>query len=334
MSTLLKEMMSQDKSKDIDSRRFGYIYLQHIENKFNYVVNHEVISANILNELNERIRVIFNLEPIITALVGVERNYLELLDSIENHRSLLNKLGAESLNVLPILVAMEGKLSATQKITNFLSSASAFLVQTETQIRRLHGKDSNELMVWNKTRKDLHASSFSYRFMYELRNFTQHDSLPFSTFKVLGTRASESVPMEFTTSITILRDWLLNKGYDWKKLKIEIERQPPEFDLLPFVTEYLNNLRQLCLASLKFCDSRLAECGSYLATITKKLKLPEGTVPVIFDGESNSEDMPPPRVELIPMTEFKYLFQEYDRLLKVCDSQSELKIKGSQLESK
>jgi hypothetical protein len=222
--------MNRDTSGTIDVRRLGY-YIPQRDGTVDFVVHGRVPGAGVLAKLHEIVSVVFNLQPIIFAFDVVERNYRELVDSIEDYRSLLNNLA--TANVVPISVVMDGIVSAAQKVSNFLSSANAFLAQSETQLRRAHGTDSPELNTWNEKRNNLHATCFSYRFLYELRNFAQHRSLLLSSFNIAGERPSEDPPMVFKTRALILRDGLLGDGYKWKKLRVEIQQQPPEFELLP-----------------------------------------------------------------------------------------------------
>lgn len=184
--------MSHDKAATNETRRFGY-YIPQQNGTVDISVGVNVAGADVLAELHKTVGVIFKLQPIIFALDMVERNYQEFLDSIENYRSRLEDVKPG----LPVGIstAMDGFLSASQKVTNFLSSTSAFLAQTEMQLRRIHGKDSPEFNSWDEKRKNLHAQSFSYRFLYELRNFAQHRNIPFSNLNIAGKRPSEELPM-------------------------------------------------------------------------------------------------------------------------------------------
>lgn len=305
--------------ENIEVKRPGYIYIHHRENKENIVVSNHILSADALKELNKVIGVIFDLQPIIFSLDEVERSFQELINSIKIHELNLNKLGKKKLNVLPILDVLEGKLSISQKITNLLSSASAFLCRTEHQLRCKHGENSEKFKVWKKLTNDIHASSFSYRFMYDLRNFTQHKNFPFNQYGVLGELDPKSNYMIFKVAIIVLRDKFLEAdGRNYMKSSREgIQEQPPEFDLLPFITEYLHHLRRLCLETIWFQNVQLVECLKFLEAITSKN--PEGVMPVIFIGESRSIDLPPEKFELIPIEELKYILREFDRLINACE---------------
>ena len=172
-------------------------------------------------------------------------------------------------------------------------------------------------MAWDKLRKDLHASSFSYKFIYQLRNYSQHRNLPFSRYLVSGESEPVSNHMIFKADIIVVRDKLLEDGEDlWNaSTKAELKTQPSEFDLLPFITEYLQHMRQLCLEALRFKNVQFVELNNYLGAITSKN--PADTIPIIYVGESESENSPPPKAKIIPIEEFKCLLKEFNRLLTI-----------------
>lgn len=283
-----------------------------------FVVHKKNVGADVLVELHEIISVVFNLQPILISLEIIERNHLELIAALEAHQRTLNNLATS--NEVSIPQALEGVILSGQKISNFLSSASAFLAQTDRQLLILHGEDSPELNMWNERRKNLHASYFSYQFLYELRNYVQHRSLPLSNFNISGERSTENAPMIFKTGITILRDKLFDDGYDWKKIKKEIQKQHIEFDLLPLTTEYLHCLRQLGLEALKLQNIKLVECARYFEVMRRTLKIPVDAVPVIFVGESINKHEPPSRFEIIPVEQFAYVLKRYNELLNTCEN--------------
>lgn len=305
--------MSTNSSNPTEIRRFGF-YIPKQNETWDVSVHNQAMSADVLNEFHETCSVIFNLQPIIIAFDVVERNYQELVDSIEVHRSHLSNSVMASMR--PISSAIDGLVLVNQKISNFLSSTSAFLGQTETQLRRLYGAGSSELNLWNEKRHNLYQTSYSYRFLYELRNFTQHCSLPFSSLNIAGVRTSDNAPMLFKINAMILRDGLFVGGFNWKKsVEAEIRKQPAEFELLFFIPEYVHILRQLCADAVQLHSAQLIDCAHYLDAVRRTLKVPVEAVPVIFIGVSASKDTPPSRFESIPIEQFEYLLQVYDKLL-------------------
>jgi hypothetical protein len=103
-------------------------------------VNADVLDQDVLSEMHRVVSVVFDLQPIMFAFDVVERNYRELIDSVQAYRTQLNKI-TSNMAVSGAFV-MEGLILASQRINNLLSSASAFLAQTDTNLRRLHGKES------------------------------------------------------------------------------------------------------------------------------------------------------------------------------------------------
>jgi hypothetical protein len=266
-------------------------------------VHSTVADAETLAELNEIVGVVFNLQPIVFAIDIVGKNHSELVNTFDEYLSKLNGLTTANISTSFVIDAL---ISISQKVTNLLSSTSAFLAHTDKQIQKVHGKGSAEWKIWDEKRKDLHAGSFAYRFLYELRNFAQHRDLPFSSLNFTGERITEDAPMDFKMGALIRRDGLLNDGYDWKKLRAEIQQQPAVFDLLPLISEYLCYLRQLCLEAVKPQFERLVLCHHYFDAVTRTLQIPAGAIPVIFVGESVA-GVPPSRFEIIPMEQFGYL---------------------------
>lgn len=310
-------MINQNISATTDVRRFGY-YIPKSNGTLDFVVVDKIADEEVLAELNEIVNVVFTLQPVIISFEILEKNFQELFNALDSHRLKLNDLPKSQFVPMPVLI--EGIILAGQKISNFLSSAFAFLAQTDRQLRIIHGADSPELNYWDEERKNLHSNHFSYRFLYELRNFAQHRSLPLSNFNVSGNRSLKDDSMQFNTGATIMRDGLLSDGYDWGKIKKEIQRQPTEFDLLPLIEDYLHCLCQLCLEAVKLQNFKLAECARYFDVIRKLLGIPVGSVPVMYVGDSDSAGIPPLNFEVIPMEQFSYLLNKYNLLLKACET--------------
>lgn len=310
--------MSQGSAESTEIRRFGY-YVPKPDGTMDIFVHSIVADSDVLAELNEIVGVVFKLQPIVFAFDIVEKNYSEFVNLIKEYELKLSSLNAA--NIAPVPIALDAMISVSQKITNFLSSTSAFFAHTDKQLQKLHGKDSVERNTWDENRKDLHAGSFAFRFLYELRNFAVHRDLPFSSLNFSGERCPEDDSMAIKMGALIAREGLLNDGYDWKKLRAQIQQQPATFDLLPLMSEYLVCLRQLCLEAAKPQIGKLILCANYFDVVIKTLNIPAGAVPVIFIGESASKGTPPSRHEVIPIEQFKYLACKLGQHRETCESQ-------------
>jgi|GEM_PF-2782737 len=303
-----------------DIRRFGH-YIPKPNGTVDFSVLEQVASADVLAEFHEVTSTIFKLQPIIFAFNVVERNYWELNNSIHELRSQLDN--SLTTNTESTSLTIDGNVLLIQKISNFLSSTTAFLEQTKTQLRKEYGKKSPELNTWHEKRHKIHADNFSYFFLYELRNFNQHCSLPFSSLNIAGERASKNAPIFFNLKAMIFRDGLFDIGYNWsEKAKERIMRQAaPEFELLPLISEYFHFLHKLCFDAVQLQSIQLTKCASYFDAVHRILKIPVGAIPVIYIGESASKEIPPSRLEVIPMMQFEYLLREYEKLLNACETE-------------
>ena len=292
-------------------RRFGY-YTSNPNGTFDFRVSSKPADAAVVAELRTLVKVVFHLQPIVIALEGVLRNRADLIGFVGAYRAQLNAAATPHVRVE---AALEGLIAATQRTTNLLSAATAFLAMTEAALRDAYGESSAELVAWNTRRRELHAASFAYRFLYELRNFAQHRALPVSSFNIFGERPSEGLPMVFQPNVRLIRDALLVAGFDWGKLQAELEQQPAQFDLLPLIDEYVASLQALCLDVFMLEGARLAQCVLYMDAIKRTLQVPEGAIPVVFVGESASPHQPPGNVEIIPGEQLRWLIRRFDELM-------------------
>lgn len=308
-----------------ENHRFGY-YLVNSSGKLDFFIHKKLASREVLDEASRLIEVVFHLQPLAIALRVVEKNHEEWASAINAHVIKLNELSSQ--NLVPIPMLLDGVISITQRLTNFLSAASAFLAQSRTEQQRRYGKGSDQYKLWDEFRQRLHASSFAYRFMYELRNFGQHRELPLSSLQVTGERVNETTPLCFKATPAIDRDKILNAGYDWKKLKSEIKTQQTQFGLTPHASEYLNCIRHIFLMAVKLESQNLAGCVGYLTKVREILSAPESASIAVFVGEP-AHNAPPKSQRLMPCEQLKWLLKEYNRLL-VWESEE---LEQAQLES-
>jgi len=68
--------------------------------------------------------------------------------------------------------------SLNRRLSNLLSSIRLFLDHSEFAFKRKYGKKSEEVEAFKKYASEKYDSSFSYRFVYKLRNYVQHCGIP------------------------------------------------------------------------------------------------------------------------------------------------------------
>ena len=264
-----------------------------------------------LEQLNDVMSVVYHLQPILIAWDTVERNHAEIVEAFQLQEARMHK-GLQG-GLVPLGIAHEGLCIGAQKITNFLSAATGFLTQANRRIRAKHGERSQAFRDWDTERKNLHAGSFAYRFLYELRNYAQHAGLPITNFRVRGERGVELGPMRLTTAAQVERDKLLSEGYEWGKIRPEIEQQAEEFDLLPLIAEYLGCLRAICLHAVQIEGAGLARATKYFEAFQRAIRVPEGAIAVYFYPSPRGQ--PPSRWAIVPREQFRWVASCFDRLL-------------------
>lgn len=295
------------------TRRFGY-YIEKNDGTMDFIVIPKALSTEVYTEFISLTQVIFTLQPIVIAYEIAERNFGEIADAQMLFASILN--GAKAQVSAAATNAIDGLVHLSQRVTNFLAGASAFLTQCKIRIEHTSGEGSSAFLQWNELRKDEHATKFAYRFLYELRNFSQHRSLPISHFGISGERTTADTPMDFLIDFTLSRDDLLQSGHNWKKeLASEIQTKDCDIALRPLLEDYMQSMRKLCLAALDIHCESLANCARYLSKQQNLSQMPEGGMPAIFVYETNEISSPPTRHEQIPVQQLNYILARLDRLI-------------------
>lgn len=292
-------------------RRLGY-YIARPGDTFDFKVLSKPASEEVLAEMKAITDVVFLLRPIVVALESVQKNRSDLKEFVAQQPQAL--AAAQSGRAADMVTMLDAMVGASRLVGNFLSSTTALLSLTEASLMRTWGQDSVEFTTWNHQRRAQHAVSFAYRLLYELRNFAQHRGLPISSINVAGRRSTDTAPMVYATQLRLRRDALMVDGFDWAKLKPELERQPEEFDLLPLVDEYAGILEALVLDVFMTEGVRLVHCVRYMQAIKRILQLPDGAQPAMFLGEAQQAGTPPPRMEIIPMNQLYWLMRRWDSL--------------------
>ena len=74
-----------------------------------------------------------------------------------------------------------------QRTVNFLSSMRTYLDHAETRLKRKYGHTSSEAKDFAVAAAKEFDNSFAYRFMYKLRNYTQHCGMPLGFISGIST---------------------------------------------------------------------------------------------------------------------------------------------------
>jgi hypothetical protein len=132
------------------------------------------------------------------------------------------------------------------ELLNLLSAVRTFVDHAETALKREYGKDSQQVTDFKLAASREFDGNFSYRFMSQLRNFTQHCGLPLGE---LSLNANSNPPSSDVASASLqalfLRDYLLNNFDGWKMVKDELAKMPEKFPVDPHVEQVVASVARI-----------------------------------------------------------------------------------------
>lgn len=170
----------------------------------------------------------FNIQDFCEAIVNYANDFLKTRDIDEN------KFDAISINFSRLLL-------------NILSMFRSFLDHSNASLLRTFGKNSTQMMRWEKALSKIYDSSFEYRFFYKLRNYVQHVDMP-----PMQISYSDSVhDANISFRLDFSRNLLLEEKRVWgEQLKKDLSSQPeiiPVIDCLNKWSETFSEISKLLL---------------------------------------------------------------------------------------
>jgi len=158
--------------------------------------------------------------------------YEDYKTTVESHA---RQLEARKHPISVAEVAAQNKRAYHQintRVRSVLSEIHIFLNYAEGFLKRKYGKDSDQFKAFKKRTNIEHAASASYRFIYELRNYATHFDVPINAMHSEdGERDPSTGVVKKIVRVEVDRDKLLNSGYNWRKVRPDIESFPPRFSL-------------------------------------------------------------------------------------------------------
>jgi hypothetical protein len=124
-----------------------------------------------------------------------------------------------------------------------LSSIRTYLDHTETRLKREYGLASEEYKIFKTETSRTYDENFAYRFLYKLRNYSQHCGLPAGLLEVSS--FSENELPKYILKLSLLRDDLL-QNFKWgNQVTEELCKQEEVFDILYLIKTKFNLLEKI-----------------------------------------------------------------------------------------
>jgi hypothetical protein len=199
-----------------------------------------------------------------------------------------------------------------QRMLNLLSSMRTYVDHAEARLKRKHGDASRQVDLFLKATAHEFDTCFGYRFMYRLRNYTQHCGMPLGLISggsSLPTPRPEEQP-EHRIDFYFLRDELLSNFDKWGVIvKPELQSLPERFPLSAYVAESKESLKRIEAALAEIDKDDLKESTQFLKALQAETGQSGGTpcvytyLELILDGGLRKINMNYTRFPLEAMAE-------------------------------
>lgn len=191
------------------------------------------------------------------------------------------------------------QMDLNRRLLNFLSSVRTFLDHTERNL----SKNKAKLDVFKKAAAFHFDKSFAYRFMYKLRNYSQHCGLParLAARKHLPKPDSSKGDATIEFGLMVDRDLLLERYDSWGKVEADLRSMPESFGIDELVAELLRRLHSInnelaAVDAKEAIDAAhwLSNLANEMGSVLEELR---PCTPIVFETISVSS-VPPRRLKM------------------------------------
>ena len=266
--------------------------------KFDMHVAKQPIHQDIGNTYDKACGLIVEfLYPLYLAHRMVDSNHNQLEQTL---KEILIKLEQETKKspalIDPYENIIEMMVELTKCVLSTLTAVSLFLVKVTSLTENQFGKNSEEYSKIESLRKTLHKDSLSYKFCYELRNYSQHYGIPISRLAININKNQKP-----SLVATIMKSRLTAGSYKWKGFGASALNELDEnFDLIPHLANYVDITNQLFRFMFSVCKSELINFNDIVINILEDAGY-HGNKRFIF-GCDMQDDFPDFDIEEIPYT--------------------------------
>lgn len=144
--------------------------------------------------------------------------------------------------------AQHEAVDVNRRLCNYLSSFRLYLDHVELRLKRVYGKESEQVRQFKKAAAVVFGRSFAYRFFSKLRNYAQHCGPPIS---VVGSRgwiqAGATEEHMYTATVAFDTRSLLEEYHDgWSgAIREELAVAPAQLEVQPLLREVADGLEEI-----------------------------------------------------------------------------------------
>lgn len=175
-------------------------------------------------------------------------------------------------------------LTVNCHILNFLSAMRTYLDHTETYIKREHGKASAAAEHFKTATANEFDNCMSYRFLSQLRNFTQHCGMPLGKLEMRAdANSTGGGKHKQSFELWFLRDYLLTNFTGWKMVADDLNAQPPEFAVTPHIDAVIPCIERIEKVVVSDDAPRLSPHVQTLESLASEVEHLDGSPCIFFD---------------------------------------------------
>lgn len=175
-------------------------------------------------------------------------------------------------------------LEVNRRILNFLSSMRTFLDHWETSLNRRYGQQSDQFKRFKVATSRAYDGSFSYRFLYRLRNYAQHCGMPVGSLNMSASAPSPgSTEIDRQMTMNFNRDTLLEFDGWGAQVKAELTAMPTRFDVTPHVRRVMDYLKEINLVLITIRLANVLPSAQFIWKLARDASALSGA-PCIFLG--------------------------------------------------
>lgn len=162
----------------------------------------------------------------------LESIYMLVLGDIANFNKTRNKL--ELYESYP--ESKQDLDSLPRIFMHILSSGVLFVKYLENFMKENYGKNSDEAKEIRSKLSEFYDNEFVYRFMYELRNYSQHKEIPVHH---INSQLIDHPKKKVKIEVEINTNRLIESGYGWKKVfREDFSKRKPIISVRYLLREY------------------------------------------------------------------------------------------------
>lgn len=183
-------------------------------------------------------------------------------------------------------------IDINRRLTNYLSSLITFINDyiENRVIKKGFGEKSKEYLKFKEKTGCWYDNSFSYKFLYNLRNYAIHYRFPLQNINYeLEYQADRMNQIRFSLDLCFDKSKLLQNTNFKKKLEYEMESYNEEFPLMPILSNIQFIHDDIINLLLEIIGEKYIEAANYICTMVSEI-IETGEIGIIEIGTIHQEN--------------------------------------------